>query len=67
MESSTLSNELRSVLQKNLPTGWSCKIHDNGIPFWYHEGTTVVSWTKPYIRTTRLLVRDITYEWDISL
>ncbi|PRP79171.1 microprocessor complex subunit DGCR8-like [Planoprotostelium fungivorum] len=31
-----------------LPDGWSCVMHTNGLPVFYHEPSEVVSWTKPY-------------------
>jgi hypothetical protein len=32
-----------------LPDGWMALTHRNSLPFWYHEQSGVVVWTKPYV------------------
>jgi len=46
------SNELNhgTEMEDPLPEGWSVIIHENTLPFYFHQESGVVSWTRPYVR-----------------
>jgi len=33
-----------------LPTGWELVKHNNGLFFYYHTDSGVISWSRPYVR-----------------
>lgn len=43
---------------EELPEGWRMVQHKNGLSFFYHSDTGVVSWSKPYVRRYDIEVQD---------
>eukprot|EP01130_Rhizamoeba_saxonica_P017238 TRINITY_DN8276_c0_g1_i1.p1 TRINITY_DN8276_c0_g1~~TRINITY_DN8276_c0_g1_i1.p1 ORF type:complete len:594 (-),score=139.47 TRINITY_DN8276_c0_g1_i1:106-1887(-) len=47
-EDQTPYQQLQIRVASNLEDGWIMMRHDNGLNFFYHKPTGVISWTKPY-------------------
>lgn len=60
------SESQQDMLMTNLPQDWKVLRHTNGLPFWVHEPSGVITWTKPYIRNFNLEVRRLLYNNEIS-
>jgi len=49
--------EENALLREVLPPGWLSILHEEGLPFYYHKESRIVSWSRPYLCQPHVIQR----------